>query len=138
LFVISFRSLLLCDPARVVFFKEKRVKKKAIRGVIVRTRENYKSRRVAAAQRRTLCVRTGLQSRPPRPFLPLFLEITVVIISIGNHKGSGLLLVRRGFWSATKMPWGGGKDRSGILRRRYSGEPGPKAPPWILCVYKRL
>ncbi len=45
-------------------------------GVIVKTRENYKSRRVAVAQRRPLCVRTGLQSRPPRPFLLLFLRIT--------------------------------------------------------------
>jgi hypothetical protein len=79
---LPFSALALCDPARVVFFKEKRVKKKAMGGVIVKTRENYKSRRVAAAQRRTLCVRTGLQSRPPRPFLPLFLRKTGDMVPI--------------------------------------------------------
>ena len=73
-------------------------------GVIVKTRENYKSRRVAAAQRRTLCVRTGLQSRPPRPFLLLFLGITGGIVPSTYLKGSVLLLVRRGFCSAAKMP----------------------------------
>lgn len=75
-------------------------------GVIVKTRENYKSRRVAAAQRRPLCVRTGLQSRPPRPFLLLFLGRTSGLTSSTAAVGIG----------------------SGILRRRYSGEPGPEVP----------
>jgi hypothetical protein len=40
------------------FSKEKTVKKKVKRAVVKTERENYKSRRVAAAKRRTLCVRT--------------------------------------------------------------------------------
>lgn len=35
------------------------------------------------------------------------------------------------------MPGGGDKDRSGILRRRYSGEPGP-ALAGIALIDKRL
>lgn len=71
-------------------------------GVIVKTRENYKSRRVAAAQRRTLCVRTGLQSRPPRPFLLLFLRITTGIIPDISHKCSRLLLIAGAFAAQRK------------------------------------
>jgi hypothetical protein len=41
------------------FSKEKTVKKKVKKTVAEHGRENYKSRRVAAAQRRTLCVRTN-------------------------------------------------------------------------------
>jgi len=74
-------------------------------GVIVKTRENYKSRRVAVAQRRTLCVRTWLQSRPPRPFLLLFLRRTGDIFARHlTQMQQAAFDPRRGFCSAAKMP----------------------------------
>ncbi|MDB5004372.1 MAG: hypothetical protein JWQ34_2597 [Mucilaginibacter sp.] len=95
-------------------------------GVIVKARENYKSRRVAAAQRRTLCVRTGLQSRPPRPFLLLFLRRTGSLNPCHLSQMQRAAFARRGLLQRSENAVGGGRDRNGILPKgRYNGEPGP-------------
>ena len=56
---LFFRSLFSEDFPESYFSKEKTVKKKVKKTVEKPGRENYKSRRVAAAQQRTLCVRTN-------------------------------------------------------------------------------
>ena len=86
-------------------------------GVIVKTRENYKSRRVTVAQRRSLCVRTGLQSRPPRPFLLLFLGITIGINPCLLSQRQQAAFASPGVLQRSENTVGGGRDRNGILPR---------------------
>ncbi|MFD0749269.1 hypothetical protein ACFQZS_03890 [Mucilaginibacter calamicampi] len=58
-----------------------------------------------------------------------------------TSKAAGLLLLCRGLLQRSENAGGGGRDRSGILRRRYSGEPGPDlsgAAQTDKNVYKRV
>jgi hypothetical protein len=57
------------------FFKRKNGKKESQKSGREPARENYKSRRVAAAQRRTLCVRTGRLTEIDASFVRFLWEI---------------------------------------------------------------